>query len=176
LRIYDHTLLRIREVPSDIAARRAEGVLLAASSYPARWTHHEKDARERIDAAFRLLRETKDYPAESIKPGSEADIALRALADHYAETGQPQKAIEIYEDLRRRILTSNPDQQNDLPNAASMSRLDTSLRTLLRREGKTGEAVSLEKSRLDLWRQWDLRLPGNPFVRRQLIGSAAGRQ
>ena len=173
LQIYDHTLLRIREVPSDIAARRAEAVLLAASSYAARWIHRESDARNRIDAAFRLLRDTKDYPAETIKPASESDIAVRALADHYAATGQPQQAMETYEDLRRRILASKPDPQNDLPNAASISLLEASLGALLRRVGRTEEAASLEESRLELWRQWDRKLPGNPFVRRQLTAGAA---
>jgi hypothetical protein len=176
LQIYDHTLLRIREVPNDVAARRAEAVLLAASSYPARWIHRENDARSRIDAAFRLLRETKDYPVENIKPGSEADIAVRALGDHYAGTGQSQEAIETYAGLHRRIVASNPDPLNDLPNAASLSQLEASLATLLRRMGRTQEAVSLERNRLDLWRQWDRRLPGNPFVRRQLTASAAPHQ
>ena len=101
-------LMRIREVPSDIQARRLEASLLAASSYAARWLHREGDARARIDAAFRLLRDTKDYPAEIIKPGSEADNAARALADHYAETGEPNQAIEAYRDLRGRIMKSNP--------------------------------------------------------------------
>jgi serine/threonine-protein kinase len=171
LKVYDHALLRIREVPNGLEARRLEASLLANSSYTARWTHHEKDARERIDAAFRLLRETKDYPAESIKPGSEADIAERALADHYAETGQPHKAIETYEELRHRILASNPDPQNDLANAASMSRLDASLGTLLLRVSRTEEAVSLDKSRLELWQQWDRKLPNNPFVQRQIVAA-----
>src|SRR5580658_10396693 len=90
LDVYDHSLVRIREVRADVAARRVETLLLAGSSYAARWIHHEKDAKDRIDAAFRLLNETKDYPAGSINAGSEADTAMRALADQYAETGQPQ--------------------------------------------------------------------------------------
>jgi tetratricopeptide (TPR) repeat protein len=168
LRFYDQTLLQIREVPNDLVARRLEALLLANSSYAARWIHRKKDARERIDAAFRLLRETKDYPAESIKLRSEADIAVRALADHYAETGDPKQAIETYEELRRKILASNPDPQKDLPNAASISALDTSLGALLRRVGRTEEAVSLERNRVDLWRHWKRKLPSNPFVQRQI--------
>ena len=84
-------LMRIREVPSDIQARRLEASLLAASSYAARWLHREGDARARIDAAFRLLRDTQDYPAEIIKPGSEADNAARALATTTPRPASPTK-------------------------------------------------------------------------------------
>jgi tetratricopeptide (TPR) repeat protein/predicted Ser/Thr protein kinase len=170
LEVYDHGLMRIREVSSDIHARRQEASLLAASSYAARWLHREGDARDRIDAAFRLLRDTKDYPAEMIKPGSEADNAARALADHYGETGEPNQAIESYRDLRGKILKSNPDAQNDLLNAAQLSGLDATLAGLLRRAGRSEEAAVLDQNRLELWRHWDRKLPNNPFVQRQIAG------
>jgi serine/threonine protein kinase len=172
LHVYDQCLLRIREVPNDVAARRLEALLLAGSSYPARRTHRERDARERIDSAFRLLRETKDYPSETIKPGSEADTAMRALADDYAETGQPIRAIELYQELRGKIMASNPDPQNDLVNAAYVSRLDASLATLLHRVGRTDEAITLVGDRLRLWQHWASKLPGNPFVQRQLVAKS----
>jgi len=168
LEVYDHSLVRIREVPNDVAARRVEALLLAGSSYAARWIHREKDARDRVDAAFRLLNETKDYPAGSVSAGSEADIAMRALADHYAETGQPEQALEIYQELSGKIMASNPDPQNDLLNSVYVSRLHTSLATLLRRMGKPDQAVPLEAGRLELWRHWNGKLPNNPFVLRQL--------
>ena len=168
LEVYDHSLMRIREVPNDLAARRVETLLLAGSSYAARWNHHEQDARDRIDAAFRILNETKDYPAKTITAGSEADTAMRALADHYAETGQPGPALEIYLELFRKIMASNPDPQNDLVNAVHVSRLYSSLATLHRRMGRADQAVPLEADRLELWRYWNLKLPNNPFVQRQL--------
>jgi hypothetical protein len=151
-----------------VATRRQEAVLLASSSCAARWIHREKDAGDRIDKAIGILRETKDYPAETIKPGSEADTAMRALADHYAETGQPNKAIEVYEELRRKLMASGPNEQNDLLNAVHLSRLDGSLAAILRRVGRIDEAIILEESRLALWRSWDGKLPNNPFVQRQL--------
>ncbi len=172
LEVYDHSLVRIREVPNDVAARRTEALLLAGSSYASRWMHREKDARDRIDAAFRLLNETKDYPAETITAGSEADTAMRALADHYAETGQPGRGLEIYQELFRKIMASNPDPQNDLLNSVYVSRLHTSLAMLLRRVGRGDEAAPLEAGRLELWRQWNRKLPNNPFVDREL--EAAG--
>jgi tetratricopeptide (TPR) repeat protein len=173
LEVYDHSLVRIREVPNDVAARRLETLLLAGSSYAARWMHHEKDAKDRIDAALRLLSETKDYPAGSIRAGSEADTALRALADHYAETGQPEQALEIYQELFRKIAASNPDPRNDLLNSAYVSRLNASLAMLLRRTGKDDKAVALEADRLELWRYWNRKLPNNPFVLRQLEAASA---
>jgi serine/threonine protein kinase len=168
LEVYDLSLVRIREIPNDVAARRLETLLLAGSSYAARWVHHEKDARDRVDAAFRLLKETKDYPAASISAGSEADTALRALADHYAETGQLEQALVTYQELFRKIMASNPDPANDLLNSVYVSRLHTSLATLLRRMGRKDQAVPLEAGRLELWRQWERKLPNNPFVHRQL--------
>jgi serine/threonine protein kinase len=168
LEVYDHSLARIREVPNDISARRTEALLLASSSYPLRSIHREKDASGRIEAAFRLLKETKEYPATTITAGSEADTAMRALADHYAETGQPAQALDVYQELFRKIMASNPDPQNDLLNAAYVSRLHTSLASLLRRMGQVDEAIPLETARLELWKRWDGRLPNNSLVRRQL--------
>ena len=172
LAVYNHSLLRIREVPKDVASRRSEALLLAGSSYPARKIHLEADANDRIDAALHLLRETKDYPAQTIKPGSEADTALRALADHYAETGQPDKAIAAYQDLRAKIMATSPDLQNDLVNAAQLSRLDAALSALLRRVGRQNDAAMLDQNRLALWRQWDRKLPNNPFVLRQIAAAS----
>jgi len=103
-----------------------------------------------------------------IKPGSETDNAAQALADYYAETGEPNQAIEAYRDLRDRIMRSNPDLHNDLLNVAQISRLDGALAVLLRRVGRTDEAGSLYQNRLDLWRLWDRKLPNNPFVQRQI--------
>jgi len=168
LEVYDLSLVRIREVPNDVAARRVESLLLAGSSYAARWIHREKDARDRIDAAFRLLNETKDYPAESISAGSEADTAMRALADHLGETGQPEQALGVYQELFRKVMASNPDPQNDLLNSVYVSGLHTSLATLLRRMGRKDQAAPLEAGRLELWRYWNRKLPNNPFVHRQL--------
>jgi hypothetical protein len=114
------------------------------------------------------LKETKDYPAGSIRAGSEVDAAMRALADQYAETGKLEQALEVYQELFRKIMASNPDPHNDLLNSVSVSRLHTSLATLLRRMGRKDEAVPLEAGRLDLWHYWNRKLPSNPFVRRQL--------
>ena len=119
------------------------------------------------------MSETKDYPAESIPAGSEADTALRALADHYAETGRPAQALEIYQELFRKIMTSNPDPQNDLLNSVSISRLRTSLAALLRVSGRREQAVALEAENLELRQYWNRKLPRNPLVMRELEAASA---
>jgi serine/threonine protein kinase len=171
LEVYDHSLMRVREVPDDVAARRLEALLLAGSSYAARWMHRESDAKARIDAAFRLLGDTGDDPAAVLKPGSEADAALRALADDDGETGLLDKAIRTYRELRRGLLASNPGPRSDLVNAVSLTRLDASLAVLLRRAGGADEAAALEASNREIWRQWDRRFPNNPFVLRELAAA-----
>ena len=37
-----------------------------------------------------------------------------------------------------------------------------------RRAGDTSRAIELDRNRLQLWKQWDAKLPNNPFVQRQL--------
>jgi serine/threonine protein kinase len=171
LEVYDHSLMRVREVPNDVVARRLEVLLLAGSSYAARRMHRESDAMARIETAFRLLRDTGDYPAAVVKPGSEADVAVRALADHDAETGPLDQAIRRYQELRRRLLASNPDARSDLLNAVSLTALDASLAALLRRAGAAAQAAALEAGNRDIWLHWDRQLPNNPFVLRKLAAA-----
>jgi len=171
LEVYDHSLTRVREVRDDVVARRLEVLLLAGSSYAARWMHREGDAKARIAAAFRLLASTGDYPATVLKPGSEADAALRALADDDAETGRLDRAIQTYRELRRALLASHPGPRNDLVNAVSLTRLDLSLAALLRRAGGADEAAVLEVGNRETWREWDRQLPHNPFVLRELASA-----
>jgi hypothetical protein len=39
---------------------------------------------------------------------------------------------------------------------------------LYRRIGRPDRAAAFESRRLELWRQWDGKLPNNPFVLRQI--------
>jgi len=96
------------------------------------------------------------------------DVAAAAV--HYAETSERNQALEAYQDLRGKILKSNPDAQNGLLNAAQLSRLDATLAGLLRHAGRSEEAAALDQNRLELWRHWDRKLPNNPFVQRQIAG------
>jgi tetratricopeptide (TPR) repeat protein len=172
LRVYDHALRRLGEVKNNPRARQGEAGLLAGSSYALRRMNRASEAKKRIDAAFSLLRETKDYPAGRIDTDSEVEPALRALADHHAETGQPVRAAEVYEELLDKILASKPDSGNDLRRATKLSRIYEALAGLHRRNHQSDRAEAVSSLRRNLWRQWDRKLPNNAYVRRQL--QAAG--
>lgn len=174
LAVYDRSLLRLGEIKNNVRARRGEAELLASSSYALRGLNRTAEARDRIERAFRLLRETKDYPAERIVLGSEADMVNRALADHHAGTGQPERGVELYQVLLDKILASKPDPEHDLRHAVQLSRLYDSLGAAHRRSGRPQEAGRISELRGKIWRGWQDKLPQNPFVTRQL--AAASRQ
>jgi tetratricopeptide (TPR) repeat protein len=172
LAVYDRSLFRVSEVKDNIKARRGAAELLAYSSYALGRLNRSIEAHDRIDRAFQLLRDTKDYPSERIVLGSEADIALRALADHHARIGDTQRSAEIYQDLLDKIRASKPDPDHDLRHAMHISRLYESSAAVHRLGGKPQEAEALSKLRMELWRGWQSKLPRNPFVRQQLAAVA----
>ena len=57
---------------------------------------------------------------------------------------------------------------SDLRYAVKLSQVYEALAALQRRNGQGKPAETLSSLRLDLWRHWDAKLPGNTFVRRQL--------
>jgi serine/threonine protein kinase len=168
LAVYDHSLLRIREVTDNQEARRGEVELLAGSAYALRRLNRNNEAKERIGAAFRLLGEIKDYPADRIAPHTAAYEALRASGDHLAETVQPRDALRVYEDLLEKVMASNPDTKNDLRHAVAMSHIYGSLAGLYCRNGQRDSGEAYAALRVDLWAHWDRKLPGNSFIRREL--------
>jgi tRNA A-37 threonylcarbamoyl transferase component Bud32 len=169
LAIYDHTRSRVAEIRDNSKARREEVWLLVGSAYALRRLGRPEQAGRRIDAAFALLRTLKTYPAAGVTPGDEADAALRALGDHYADTGRVAGAIGVYRELEAKIQASNPHPQTDLRHANQLSRLFAALAALHRRAGQTAEAEEMDRRRAALWRRWDRKLPGHPFVRRQFL-------
>jgi tetratricopeptide (TPR) repeat protein len=172
LAVYDHARRRLSEVRNNPGARRAEAGLLAGSSYALRRLHRTIEARNRIEAALRLLRETKDYPTDRIDTDSEVEPTLRALADHFADTGEPLRAATVYQELLGLILAAKPDSGNDLRRAIKLSRIYEALAALHRRNHQSEKADALSALRRTLWLQWNRKLPDNAYVRRQL--QAAG--
>jgi tetratricopeptide (TPR) repeat protein len=172
LGVYDLAIRRLGEVKDNDRARRGQAGALAGSSYALRRLKRIQEARERIDRAFRLLRETKDYPADRISTDSEVEPTLRALGDHLAETGHPQGAAGIYQELLDKMMAAKPEPTNDLRQAIKISRVYGALGDLRRRNGQRDEANDLARLRLDLWRQWDRKLPGNAAVQRQLAAAS----
>jgi len=171
LEIYDHTLRHLAEITDNASFRRFEVNALAGSTYALRNLGRTAEARQRLDEAFARLRQTKDYPAEKVRPGSEADQALCALADTEAETGNIQGAIAIYEKLLGQIAAANPKPEKELNDAVQLSRIYGAL-AKLRRQARRTDASEIAARRLELWRHWDATLPNNAFVRRQLSNAA----
>jgi serine/threonine protein kinase/tetratricopeptide (TPR) repeat protein len=180
LAVYDHALARIREAKTNVSTQLSTADLLAGSSYALRWLGRGKEARQRIDEAFQLLREAHQYPADKVEPMGRADHVMRAAADDYAETRQLPQAIAAYEELIDKLMAWKPDLQNDLRDSVCISRTWTALANLLRRTGRTEEAVRIETQRTDLWKHWNAKLPNAQFLLRQSLsqitpGSASPR-
>jgi tetratricopeptide (TPR) repeat protein len=172
LAVYDQARRRVGEIKGNSKSRRDEVWLLTGSAYALRRQGRPAEARQRIDAALSILQEIKDYPAPKVILGDESDAALRALGDHYADTGEITAAIQTYEDLHERVLASKPQPETDLRHANGVSRIYRDLANLYVRTGRVAEAKVLEQRRTELWRYWDRKLPENVFVRRQLEKSA----
>jgi tetratricopeptide (TPR) repeat protein len=168
LTVYDHILRHMAEIKNNSSFRRFEVSALAGSSYPLRRLGRAAEARQRLHAAFELLRQLKTYPTEKVKPGSEADAALCALADYQADNGDIPAAIATYEKLLGQIEAWKPKPETSLADALDVSRVYAALAALRRRANQTGIASALETRRLELWRHWDRKLPNNAFVRHQL--------
>jgi serine/threonine protein kinase len=173
LAVYDQAIARIREAKANSSTQREEAELLAASSYPVRWMGSTAKAQQRIDRAFQLLGDTHKYPADKIEPMSDAYHALQAQADHYSETGQTQKAIDMYQQLLEKLVAWGSKPDDDLRDATCISRTWTALASLLRRVGRTDEAARLEAQRAELWDRWKAKLPNAPSLLRQSLSQIA---
>jgi tetratricopeptide (TPR) repeat protein len=168
LAVFDLSIHRLREVKNNLRARRREAQALAESSYPLRHLHRLPEARQRIDDAFALLRETKDYPSEHLNPDSEVVSALRAQADYESESGDRHHAVDIYDRLLAVMMPAHLDSLTDLLDANKLSTMYFYAAAACRRAGQSERANELDERRLSLWRQWDAKLPHNEFVLRQL--------
>ncbi|MCZ2150720.1 MAG: hypothetical protein LC126_23465 [Bryobacterales bacterium] len=168
LAVYDHTLSRLREVGASSKARREQVWLLTGSSYALRRLHRPGESVRRIETALAILRTLHAYPATCVELGDETDYALRALADHYADTGDTAGAIRTYEELREKVNASHPRPLTDLRHANNLSLLYGDLGNLYARAGRLAKASVLRQKRLDLWQYWDGKLPDNVFIRRRL--------
>ncbi|MGA7852097.1 MAG: serine/threonine-protein kinase [Candidatus Acidiferrales bacterium] len=169
LTVYDHALARLTELKPNGSSQLTEADLLAMSSYAARWTGRDEDARGRVQDAFRLLRDAHVYPADKVEPMSETQDALQAQADDYAETGQIVKAVTAYQELLAKLMAWKPDVENDLRDATCIARAWTGLAILLRRAGHVNDAAQLEEQRAELFSHWKSKLPNGDFLIRQSL-------
>ncbi|MEZ5355489.1 MAG: serine/threonine-protein kinase [Bryobacteraceae bacterium] len=168
LAVYDQVLHYSAEIKNNSRARRGEVTALAGSTYPLRKLGRDGEARRRLDTAFARLQELGLYPAKEVELGSEPFDVLRALADLEAGIGSLGRAIEIYRQLLDRVEASSPRPESVLWDANDITLLYAPLARLHRAAGHAGTASDFEQRLLSLWRGWDRKLPGNPYVRRQL--------
>lgn len=176
LAVFDEGIARLREVKNNRDALRAQARLLAYSSEVLQRLRRSGEAGARIDAAFRLLKETKDYPADRISTESEAFAAVEALGVHLGETGQAEKAAAVYRDLLAKVMATRPEPAIDLRVASKLSSLYGTMAAVDGRIGEAAEAANLTGRRIQIWQQWRSKLPENAFVLHQLSaaqGSAA---
>jgi serine/threonine protein kinase len=171
LAVYNVALQRIRQVKDNAKARREEVRLLAGSSYALRSLNQTAEAQRRIDNAFDILKEIKDYPAAKVEPDGEAYLTLRAFGDHLMDSGQPARAAQIYGELLEKVTASKPDPEHDLRHAIGLSHIYTALARLDRRNGEPDRASAMSALDQDIWRQWEHRLPNNTYVLRQLAAN-----
>lgn len=167
LAVYDLALRRAGEVRNSLAARRSQATLFSSSSYALLGLHRTAEARRRLESASSILHETKDLPAEEIKLDSDAYVFSCASADYHAAEGNLDRAVALYEQLLGGVMAANPQEFNDLRNAAKLSLLYEKVAGVYRRTGATAQASTLETRRLDIWRSWDKKLPHNTFIRRE---------
>jgi tetratricopeptide (TPR) repeat protein len=168
LAVSDHVLRHLAEIKNNTMFRRVESQALVGSSYSLRRLGRSAEAHARLTAAFERLRQLKLYPADRITLGSEVDYALRALADDEGESGNVSRAIDIYQDLLRRVGTAGLKPEDSLADAIRLSHLYASAAALHQRSGKADVASALDTRRLALWQHWAHQLPDNPFVLRQV--------
>jgi len=168
LAVYDKCLLRLREIRHGLKARRDEATILAGSAGVLRQLRRAPEAAARLEDAFQLLRESKDYPSAVISPGGQVDQVMRAFAEHQGETGHLEAARDTYVTLLNGVMASKPDPENDLRQANDVSGIYFALAEVCHRTNRLDEAQEWSRRRAQLWSGWARKIPGNSFVERQM--------
>ncbi len=168
LAVYDHTLRHLAEIKSNPNVQFYQARAMAGSSYPLRKLGRTVEARERLEAAFKILLQLKMYPSDEVGLGTGAHRALAAQADYEADTGNVPHALEIYQELLHRTAGSKPGPEISLEDAVDRSGIYAGMATVHRQAGHAEAASALDERRLELWRRWEKKLPGNAYVARQM--------
>jgi hypothetical protein len=155
-------------VKDNSRARRDEIRALAGSTYALVKLGRVDEAVRRLSMAFALLQQSGIYPAPETAPGSEVHSTLRAQADLEAATGQLTNAIVTYKLLLEKLMASKPKPESNLADAADLSQIYGALASLCHKTHDEQAATGWDARRMQLWKGWEGRLPGNPFVAKQL--------
>jgi tetratricopeptide (TPR) repeat protein len=168
LELWDDALRRIAGASGHGSALRNETEALAASINPLLKLGRGAEARRRLDRALDRLRQLKQYPASQVELGSPADHVLRAQAEYETAGGNFTTGAVAYEKLLGLVLKANPTTERNLENAIELSNLFGAAIRVYRLAGRSSAADGIRQRRLDIWREWATKLPGNVFVARQL--------
>ena len=96
----------------------------------------------------------------------------RARAEYEGGDGHFQRAAELYQEIIDLTQAAHSRPDAVLSDAFDLSNLYLAQAGWDRRAGQEALASNLDHQRLELWRQWDQKLPHNSFVRRQLQAAA----
>lgn len=168
LQVLESILPRLAEIPNSDRARRYEALVLSDSVEPLLRAGNTAEARRRLDTAFARLAAIRMYPAEKVAPGSEPYVALSAQAEWEAASGDVRAGIATYRKLLDKVMATQPAPDASLRDADDLSRIYVGLARLQRKAGQAAEADATLQRHLELWRNWDGKLPRNLFVQRQL--------
>jgi len=171
--LYEHGLRRVRETKPNARMRIAEADLLSASAYAYRALHRNVEAARSIEASFAILKEIGEGGEDKVQPGDEVSAAMRAQADHLAETGQVEKAVAAYEDLLKKMMAWGPHPEADLAQAEVLSRTWLEMARLYRRVNRAEDGLRMEKQNRELWDELNRKLPNRPYVLGKLSAAAA---
>ena len=101
-------------------------------------------------------------------------VALPALADDYAETGELAKAVEVYQELSDKLMAWNPHTADDLRDATCLSRTWAALAALMSQLERKHEATQLIARRSEVCARWQEKLPDR--VARDYLCSSSSPQ
>jgi serine/threonine protein kinase len=165
---YDEAIGRFREIQNSLPTQRNQALALANSSYPLRSLGRVEEARQRIDTAFAILKDTRDYPAQQYFLDAPVYTVLCVLADHEAAVGEPRRGVEIYEELLNKVTAAQPPSMPALDDAPKLSHAYEALAALYRQTGNAAKAESIQARRLELWQQFDRKFPNKAFIRKEI--------
>ncbi len=127
-------------------------------------------ARRHLDSAFSLLGRLGTYPAKRIELCEETCLALRARGRFETETGRLAEAAGTYRELLAAFRNADAKPERSLDQSMDYAEIQLALAGVLDRSGDSAGRAEMLGRREALWRQWERKLPGNGFVRRQLSG------
>lgn len=163
LAVYDQGIQRLHEMAPNSKLKRDEIRLLTGSSYALTHLKRRAEARRRIDTAFTLLAAVRDWPSSKVEPGSEAFVAMRALADWEDANGNRARSFALYQELLQKMEASGEDPKLDLQYARNYSGVYDRLAAL----APASSAGLFRDRRRALWQHWAEKRPASSYIRAQ---------